>query len=77
MSEREALRFIERVNSDLALQCRLRALPEGDDLEAVVALARHQGFDFDVGDLRRAFLTDWRMRRRFYGALSDDRGRSE
>ena len=70
MSEREALRFIEKVNGDLELQGKLRALEPTDDLQRVVHLAGESGFDFDVEELRRAFLTDWRMRRRFYAAIS-------
>ena len=70
MSERDALRFIERVNGDLELQGKLRALESTDQLQRVVELAGECGFDFDVEELRRAFLTDWRMRRRFYAAVS-------
>ena len=69
MSEREALRFIERVGADLELQTRIRMLEPRGDLEAVVGLAVQAGFDFDVGDLRAAFVTDWRLRRRFYTAI--------
>lgn len=70
MSERDALRFIEKVNGDLELQGKLRALESPDDLQRVVQLAGEAGFEFDVEELRRAFLTDWRMRRRFYAAVS-------
>ena len=69
MSERDALRFIEKVNSDLELQCKLRALDPTGDLQRVAELATEAGFDFDVEELRHAFLTDWGMRRRFYAAV--------
>jgi predicted ribosomally synthesized peptide with nif11-like leader len=70
MSQRDALSFIERVGNDLELQTALRALDPPDDLSPVVALARSYGFAIDEADLRAAFLADWRMRRRFYAALS-------
>lgn len=70
MSETAALRFIERVAGDLALQSRLRRLEPPGDLEQVVRIAAHAGFEFDVEELRAAFATDYEMRRRFYGAVS-------
>ena len=76
MSERDAVRFIERVSGDLELQSRLRDIDPRDDLDQVVEIAVDVGFEFDVAQLRAAFLTDWKMRRRFYTAIADPRSRS-
>lgn len=71
MSRRDALTFIEQVADDLELQTALRAVDPPDDLQQVVELARARGYDIDEADLRGAFLSDWRMRRRYYAAVSD------
>jgi len=71
MPVKDALRFIERLDEDVALQCSLRELSPRGDLEAVVCLAADAGFTFTPDELRAAFRSDWRMRRRFFGGLSD------
>jgi hypothetical protein len=71
MGDKEALRFLARLDHDLELQGRLRAVPAGD-LDAVVRVAAEAGFDFDVAGLRAAFRTDWRMRRRHFSDRPPD-----
>jgi predicted ribosomally synthesized peptide with nif11-like leader len=76
MSENDALRFIARLDHDLALQAKVRAVAPGD-LDALVGVAGAAGFAFDVNELRAAFRTDWKMRRRFYGAAGREAGRED
>lgn len=71
MSENDALRFIERLGTDLALQAELRNVDPPGDLEQATRIAARAGFDFDADELRAAFRADWQIRRRFYGAATE------
>ena len=72
MPVKDALRFIERLDEDVALQCRLRELSPSGDLDDVARLAAAAGFTFTPDELRAAFRSEWHMRRRFFGGVSED-----
>jgi len=71
MSVTAALRFIERLASDLRLQQSVREVTPRGDLAAIAAVASRAGFELDATDLQEAFVIDWKLRRRFYAALPD------
>ncbi|GIV57116.1 Nif11-like leader peptide family natural product precursor [Rhodocaloribacter litoris] len=62
MPVQEALRFIQAVRREGALQASLRALDDPSDLDQVVRIGAGAGYDFSVEELQEAFRHDWAMR---------------
>ena len=62
MSVQSALEFIGKVREDKSLRQKICELATDAELQAVVDLARGEGFSISEGDLREAFKHDWAMR---------------
>jgi predicted ribosomally synthesized peptide with nif11-like leader len=62
MSIAVALKFIQQIRGDPALNSRVEALGPASELEPLLQLARQAGFAFSEADLRQAFKHDWAMR---------------
>ncbi|GMQ80806.1 MAG: hypothetical protein BMS9Abin05_0235 [Rhodothermia bacterium] len=62
MSVQSALDFVGKVREDKSLSEKVRELATDTELQAVVDLARREGYSISEGDLREAFKHDWAMR---------------
>lgn len=62
MSVHDALRFMEAVRKNPALQEQVRSAHDHTGLEQLPRLGREVGLSFTVDDLRAAYRHDWAMR---------------
>jgi predicted ribosomally synthesized peptide with nif11-like leader len=62
MTVQAALTFLGQARRDEALRAEVDALGADATLDALVAIARHAGYDFTPEQLHHAHRLDWRMR---------------